>query len=65
MILDVHAYIGRWPYWPVLCSTPAEVVSAMERASIDAAVVTSTRSLFVNWPDGNCETAEAAAAHPG
>ncbi|HZT31708.1 MAG TPA: amidohydrolase family protein [Bryobacteraceae bacterium] len=65
MILDVHAYIGKWPYWPLPCGSPADVVGIMDRCGIGGAVVSSTRGLFVNWPDGNRETAEAAAAHAG
>lgn len=64
MRIDVHAYIGKWPYWPVPHATPLEVVEAMDAASIDSAVITSTRSLFVNWPDGNAETLQAAREHP-
>jgi predicted TIM-barrel fold metal-dependent hydrolase len=64
MILDINAYFGRWPYWPVPCSTPAEVVGAMDACGIGRAVVTSTRGLFVSWHDGNCETLDAAARFP-
>jgi predicted TIM-barrel fold metal-dependent hydrolase len=65
MRIDVHSYIGRWPYWPIPQSTPAEVLETMDHAGIDTAVVTSTRSLFVNWRDGNAEASQAEAGHPG
>jgi uncharacterized protein len=65
MRIDVHAYIGAWPYWPVPQSTPAQVLETMNHAGIDAAVVTSTRSLFVNWRDGNTEACQAEADNPG
>ncbi len=64
MRIDVHAWIGRWPYWPIPASTPEEVAGVLERAGIDWAVVCSTRSLFVNWPDGNAEASAAESAHP-
>lgn len=64
MIIDCHAYIGKWPYWPVPASSPGEVAALAARARIDRAVVTSTRSLFVSWADGNRETQAAAEAHP-
>jgi predicted TIM-barrel fold metal-dependent hydrolase len=64
MRIDVHAYIGKWPYWPVPQTTPAQVIDAMDSAGIDSAVVTSTRSLFVNWKDGNVEAAQAEADYP-
>lgn len=60
MRIDVHAYIGKWPYWPIPQSTPSEVLEAMDKAEIDTATIVSTRSLFVNWPDGNTETLQAA-----
>lgn len=64
MIIDVHAYIGRWPYWPVPAATPAEIVSVMDAAGIDQALISSTRALFTSWKDGNAE-ARAAEAESG
>src|SRR5262249_52699079 len=65
MIIDVHAYIGRWPYWPVPVSTPPEVLDAMDAAGIDCAVISSTRALFTSWTDGNAEARTAAAQYAG
>jgi predicted TIM-barrel fold metal-dependent hydrolase len=65
MILDCHAYIGKWPYWPLPEETPEQIAGLMERAGIDCALVSSSRSLFVSWADGNVETAAAASALPG
>ena len=64
MILDIHAYIGKWPYWPVPHSTPSEILAVMDQAGIGVASVIATRSLFVNWQDGNQEASEAAAGQP-
>lgn len=64
MILDVYAYIGKWPYWPVGASAASDVVEELDAAGIDNAAICSTRSLFVNWEDGNTETAEAAQHFP-
>jgi len=64
MTIDIHAYIGKWPYWPVPVSTASEVVNVMDTCCIDRAVITSTRSLFVNWRDGNREALDAAAQCP-
>jgi predicted TIM-barrel fold metal-dependent hydrolase len=63
MIFDANAFIGKWPYWPVLKSTAAELVSELHQVEIDKAAICSTRSVFVNWEDGNRETEAAAAAH--
>jgi predicted TIM-barrel fold metal-dependent hydrolase len=65
MIIDVHAYIGRWPHWPVPVSTPAEVLGVMDAAGIDRAVISSTRALFTSWTDGNAESGAAAAQSAG
>jgi hypothetical protein len=51
MILDINAFIGKWPYWPV-----AE--NGLDYGC-DRAAICSTRSVFVNWEDGNRETARA------
>ena len=64
MIIDVNAFIGKWPYWPVRASTAGEVLNELHGWGIDRAAVCSTRSLFVNWEDGNREAEEAARAHP-
>lgn len=63
MRIDVYAYIGKWPYWPIPQSTPADVIGTMDAAGIDTAAITSTRSLFVNWPDGNAEVLRAECEH--
>jgi uncharacterized protein len=60
VIFDANAFVGKWPYWPTPRSTAREVVEELRVLAIDRAAVCSTRSIFVNWEDGNCET-EAAA----
>ena len=64
MIIDCHAYNGKWPYWPVPEASPEQVAALAGSAGIDRIVVTSTRSIFVSWTDGNQETQAAAQAHP-
>lgn len=64
MILDIHAYIGKWPYWPVDASSPQEVVRVLDSAGIESAAICSTRSLFVSWMDGNEETLSAVERFP-
>ena len=55
MIIDINAYIGRWPFWPVRASTAAEVAAEFDKWHIDAAAISSTRGIFVNCADGNHE----------
>ncbi|MGH9449865.1 MAG: amidohydrolase family protein [Terriglobia bacterium] len=63
MILDIHAYVGKWPYWPVSVSTASQLLEVLDKAQIDRAAVCSTRSLFVNWEDGNQEAERAVREH--
>ena len=64
MIYDANAFIGKWPYWPVRSSTPEEVTSALKGWKIDRASICSTRSVFVNWEDGNREAEAAVRSVP-
>jgi predicted TIM-barrel fold metal-dependent hydrolase len=63
MIVDANAFIGKWPYWPVRSSCAQDVLNDLQSAGIQCAAVCSTRSVFVNWQDGNDETEAAAAKH--
>ncbi len=65
MIIDCHAYIGKWPYWPVPQATGGDVAALAANCGIDLALITSTRSLFVSWTDGNHEAATAARESGG
>jgi len=57
MIFDVNAFIGKWPYWPVPSAN-------LRDWKIDRAAICSTRSVFVNWEDGNCEVERVVAENP-
>ena len=59
MILDANAFIGKWPYWPVQHSEAIDVVASLRTLNVEAAAICSTRSIFVNWQDGNDEVEEA------
>lgn len=63
MVLDVNAFIGKWPYWPIPFSRPEEIVPQLATWGIDRACVCSTRSLFVHWEDGNREAETATARY--
>lgn len=63
-VLDVNAFIGKWPYWPVPVTGPGEVARKLTEWGIERACICSTRSLFVNWEDGNVEAGRAACEHP-
>lgn len=61
MILDANAFIGKWPYWRVERSTPDQVAAELRGIGVSQAAVCSTRSVFVNWQDGNEEVLRATA----
>jgi hypothetical protein len=63
VILDANAFLGKWPYWPVQHTRPEEVAAALDGLRIERAAVCSTRSVFVNWEDGNHEVETAAQSH--
>jgi len=62
MVVDVNAFIGKWPYWPIPSSSEA-AVSKFSQWGIDQACICSTRSLFVSWEDGNCESETLSRQH--
>jgi predicted TIM-barrel fold metal-dependent hydrolase len=57
MVVDVNAFIGKWPYWPV-------PHSKFSQWGVDRACICSTRSLFVHWEDGNREVEAVTGQHP-
>lgn len=64
MIFDANAFLGRWPYWPVQRTQPEQIAASLGGLRIERAAVCSTRSVFVNWEDGNREAEAAAEHHP-
>jgi predicted TIM-barrel fold metal-dependent hydrolase len=62
LIFDANAFIGKWPFWPVRSSAASEVAAELGNWGIEHAAICSTRSIFVSWEDGNCET-ELASRH--
>ena len=65
MIIDMNALIGRWPFQPLGCEGPDDVLELMDRAGIDQAVITSLNSVFYyDAGIGNHEVGAACQAHP-
>ncbi|MCC7160859.1 MAG: amidohydrolase family protein [Anaerolineae bacterium] len=64
MIVDINAYCGNWPYWPIKHSSATDLVTLMDRVGIDRAVITSTQGPFVGSPEGNAETVRIVAGQP-
>ena len=65
MIIDMNALIGRWPFQPLGYEGPDDVLTLMDRAGIDKAVITSLNSVFYyDAGIGNHEVGAACQAHP-
>jgi len=63
-LIDVTAYYGKWPHWPIKVTTPELLVGLLDRWNIDQAVVASTRSVFLNCADGHQELDDLVAQYP-
>lgn len=64
MRIDINAFFGHWPYWPLPATGGDDLLRLMDRHGIDRAAVTSLRGLFGDWPTANAETLALARAHP-
>lgn len=62
-IIDVNAYLGEWPYWPLRDHRPADLLHAMDRLGIERAVISSLKAVFVDCPGGNAEVAGLCRTH--
>jgi predicted TIM-barrel fold metal-dependent hydrolase len=65
MILDMNALLGRWPFAPLKYDNVDGILTLMDRAGIDKAVVTSLNSVFYyDCEIGNREVGEACKQYP-
>jgi len=65
MIVDVNVLLGRWPFMPLKYEGVEGVLTLMDRAGIDKAVVTSLNSVFYyDYEIGNREVGEVCKQHP-
>jgi len=65
MIIDINVLLGRWPFMPMKYEGAEGVLTLMDRAGIDRAVITSLNSAFYyDYDIGNRETGEAFKQHP-
>jgi predicted TIM-barrel fold metal-dependent hydrolase len=63
MRIDINAFFGHWPYWPLLHPRPEDLLRQMDRYSIDRAAVASLRGLHGDWHEANAETLRVTRAH--
>jgi len=65
MIVDINVLLGRWPFMPLKYEDAEGIITLMDRAGIDKAVVTSLNSVFYyDYEVGNREVGEACRQHP-
>jgi predicted TIM-barrel fold metal-dependent hydrolase len=64
MIVDINAYYGNWPYWPLRNGDIESMLSKMDRYGIEKAFLSSLRSVFVDPAAGNREILEVVEKHP-
>lgn len=65
MIVDINAYLGRWPFMPLKYERAEDILTLMDKCGIDKAVITSLSSVFYyNYEIGNREVGIASKKHP-
>lgn len=65
MIIDINAYIGRWPFMQLKYESAEDIISLMNRCGIDKAVITSLNSAFhYDYKTGNIDVGEACRKFP-
>lgn len=65
MILDMNVFLGRWPFAPLKYESAEDILTLLDRAGIDKAVVTSLNSVFYYDAEiGNREAGEASKRYP-
>ncbi|MFH1085591.1 MAG: amidohydrolase family protein [Chloroflexota bacterium] len=65
MIIDMSAYIGRWPFAPLGYESADDLLRLMDRAGVDKAAITSLNSIFYYDAEiGNREVGAACRQHP-
>ncbi|MHC4441585.1 MAG: amidohydrolase family protein [Planctomycetota bacterium] len=64
MLIDVNAFFGHWPYWPLPHTSGESVLGLMDRFGIDRAAMASLRGLHGDWQEANAETLALTLAHP-
>jgi len=64
-IIDLSAYFGLWPYWPIKTKTQADLLALLDKVGIDQTVVASTRSIFSECQRGNDEVVQLTRSSNG
>jgi predicted TIM-barrel fold metal-dependent hydrolase len=63
MRIDINAFFGHWPYWPLPHTSGDDALRLMDRFHIDHAAIASLRGLHGDWKESNTETLALARSH--
>jgi len=63
-IVDVNAYHGQWPYWPLRNNDAESLLRRMDRYEINLAFVCSLKAIFADVEAGNAETLRLVRRYP-
>ncbi len=64
MKIDSYTLFGRWPYWEIKTKTAEDMLSLMDKYEIDKAAVISTKSIFLDYREGNGEVLALLKRYP-
>jgi hypothetical protein len=64
MIIDINAYLGSWPYWPLIDNSADAMLAKMDRYGIEKAFLSSLKAVFTDPKEGNAEVLKAVGQHP-
>jgi len=63
MTVDINAYYGTWPYWPLINNDLDSMLRKMDRYEIEWAFLASLKGVFVDPAEGNREVLKVASEH--
>lgn len=63
-MLDIHGFLGPWPYWDNPHQDAESLLAMMDRSGIKQLAVCSTGSIFSDWRIGNEDAIALAEKYP-
>jgi predicted TIM-barrel fold metal-dependent hydrolase len=64
VIVDFHAYLGRWPVYPLAIESASELVQGMDRVGVGASFVSNVEGVLTwNYQAANEQLARSVAAY--
>jgi predicted TIM-barrel fold metal-dependent hydrolase len=63
MRIDINAFFGHWPYWPLPHTSGDDALRLMDRFHVDRAAIASLRGIHGDWKEANAETFALTQSH--